>query len=299
MPDASPSFDGLRVLALEARRADEIATLITRYGGQPTVAPAVREVPVESNDAAVTFAHTLVADGFDVVIFLTGVGARTLVAAGETAVPRDAIVDALAKTKIVARGPKPVAALREMGVSVWATVPEPNTWREVLAVLDSRQSELALAGARVAVQEHGVPSPELVDGLRARGAVVTAVPVYHWALPEDLEPLRAAVHALSESRVDVVLFLSGVQAAHLDQVARDMGLGDAVRRGLAHAVVASIGPSTSAELRRQGITVDLDASHPKMGQLVRDSAERAREILCDKEKLIPRAPERSEGGEAP
>jgi uroporphyrinogen-III synthase len=284
MPDATPSFDGLRVLALEARRADEIATLITRYGGQPTVAPAVREVPVESNDAAVTFVRTLVADGFDVVVFLTGVGARTLVAAGEAAVPREAIVGALARTKIVARGPKPVAALREMGVPVWAAVPEPNTWREVLAVLDARQSELMLAGARVAVQEHGVPSPELVGSLRARGAIVTAVPVYRWALPDDLEPLRTAVRALSESRVDVVLFLSGVQAAHLDQVAREMGLGDAVRRGLAHAVVASIGPSTSAELRRQGIGVDLDASHPKMGQLVRDAAERAGAILRDKER---------------
>lgn len=284
MPDATPSFDGLRVLALEARRADEIATLITRYGGQPTVAPAVREVPVESNDAAVTFVRTLVADGFDVVIFLTGIGARTLVAAGEAAVPREAIVGALARTKIVARGPKPVAALREMGVPVWAAVPEPNTWREVLAVLDARQSELMLAGARVAVQEHGVPSPELVGSLRARGAIVTAVPVYRWALPDDLEPLRTAVRALSESRVDVVLFLSGVQAAHLDQVAREMGLGDAVRRGLAHAVVASIGPSTSAELRRQGIGVDLDASHPKMGQLVRDAAERAGAILRDKER---------------
>jgi uroporphyrinogen-III synthase len=282
MPDAPPSFDGLRVLALEARRADEIATLITRYGGQPTVAPAVREVPVESNDAAVAFARTLVADGFDAVIFLTGVGARALVAAGATAVAREAIVGALAKTKIVARGPKPVAALREMGVSVWAAVPEPNTWREVLAVLDDRAAELPLAGARVAVQEHGVPSPDLVDGLRARGAVVTAIPVYQWALPEDLEPLRAAVRALSESRVDVVLFLSGVQAAHLDQVARDLGLADAVRRGLAHAVVASIGPSTSAELRRQGINVDLDASHPRMGQLVRVAAERAAEILRNK-----------------
>jgi uroporphyrinogen-III synthase len=284
MPDATPSFDGLRVLALEARRADEIATLITRYGGHPTVAPAVREVPVASNDAAVMFARSLVANEFDLVIFLTGVGARALVTAGETAVPREALIAALAKTKVVARGPKPVAALREMGVSAWATVPEPNTWREVLAVLDARQSERALAGARVAVQEHGVPSPELVDGLRARGAMVTAVPVYQWALPEDLEPLRAAVRALSESRVDVVLFLSGVQAAHLGQVAREMGLDAAVRRGLAHAVVASIGPSTSAELCRQGISVDLDASHPRMGQLVRDAAERAPGMLRDKNR---------------
>jgi uroporphyrinogen-III synthase len=64
-----------------------------------------------------------------------------------------------------------------------------------------------------------------------------------------------------------------LQAVHLLQVADDMGLGAAVRDGLRKVVVASIGPSTSEELRRQGVRVDLEPSHPKMGFLAREAAE--------------------------
>jgi len=42
-------FTGLRVLALESRRAAELAKLISTYGGEPVVAPAMREVPLDSN----------------------------------------------------------------------------------------------------------------------------------------------------------------------------------------------------------------------------------------------------------
>jgi uroporphyrinogen-III synthase len=37
------TFDGLRVLLLESRRATEMASLITASGGRPLVAPALRE----------------------------------------------------------------------------------------------------------------------------------------------------------------------------------------------------------------------------------------------------------------
>ena len=63
-----------------------------------------------------------------------------------------------------------------------------------------------------------------------------------------------------------------------------MGIRDAVRRGLAKCVVASIGPTTSEEMREQGIAPDLEPSHPKMGFLVREAAERAREILRAKRR---------------
>ena len=125
----TPSFHGLRVLTLESRRATELATLITTYGGQPLVAPALREVPLESNTEALAFADALTRGDLDVVIFLTGVGARALVAVVEPRYPRDVFAAALARTKVVVRGPKPLAVVRELQVPVWVTVPEPNTWR--------------------------------------------------------------------------------------------------------------------------------------------------------------------------
>jgi uroporphyrinogen-III synthase len=113
----------------------------------------------------------------------------------------------------------------------------------------------------VAVQEYGVSNPELLSGLRERGAAVTRVPIYQWALPEDVAPLRAAVKALANGEIDVVFFTTSVQLAHLFQIAAEMKLEEAMRRGLSRAVVASIGPTTSEELQRRGIRADLEPSH--------------------------------------
>jgi uroporphyrinogen-III synthase len=105
--------------------------------------------------------------------------------------------------------------------------------------------------------------------------VVTRVPVYRWALPEDLGPLEVAIRAIAAGELDVALFTTATQVAHLLQVAGRMGLEPAVRDGLARMVVASIGPTTSEELRAQGLRIDMEPSHPKMGILVREAAERA------------------------
>jgi uroporphyrinogen-III synthase len=285
-------FDGLRVLALESRRAPELAKLISTYGGEPLVAPSMREVPLESNKEALTFAARLLAGEFDMVIFLTGVGARTLLGVVETVHDRGKYVAALQRVKVVARGPKPIAALREIGVTPAITAPEPNTWHELLRALDDAgkaSPELGLQGARVAVQEYGVSNPELLSGLRERGAAVTRVPVYQWALPHDLAPLRAAIKAIAEGTVDVALFTTAVQAVHLFQVAAEMQLEEPVRNGLSRAIVASIGPTTSEELQRHGIRADLEPSHPKMGFLVKEASEQAGELLRQKRERIASA----------
>jgi uroporphyrinogen-III synthase len=149
---SAPGFDGLRVLSLESRRSREMASLIASYGGEPMSAPSMREVPLESNRQTVDFADRLVRGEFDLVILLTGVGTRALLQVVEhVRGSRDAFVAALARTRVVARGPKPMAVLRELQVPAWAIVPEPNTWRELLATLDGRASEFSLKGARVAV----------------------------------------------------------------------------------------------------------------------------------------------------
>jgi len=286
------SFDGLRVLALESRRSPELAKLITTYGGEPVVAPAMREVPLESNKEALAFATALFGGEFDVVIFLTGVGTRALLAVVETSYRRDEYIAALQRVKVVARGPKPVAALRELGITPAITAPEPNTWRELLRALDeaaASQGQLRLRGARVAVQEYGVSNPELLAGLRERGAIVTRVPIYQWALPEDLAPLQAAVNELAAGKIDVALFTTSVQVTHLFQIAAEMNLEESVQKSLGRVIVASIGPTTSEELQRHGIRTDLEPSHPKMGFLVKETAEQAGQLLRRKRQGIASA----------
>ena len=280
---AHPSFGGLQVLVLESRRSREMASLVTTYGGQPVTAPSMRELPLESNQEAVAFADDLVAGKFDLVVLLTGVGTRFLLGVVEhLRGSRQPFVDALKKVPVAARGPKPVAVLRELGIDPWVVAPEPNTWRELLAVLEAKKDDLPLRGARVAVQEYGSSNPDLLAGLKALGAAVTRVPVYQWALPDDLGPLQAAVEAIAAGSLDVALFTTATQITHLLEVADRMERADAVQANLKRMVVASIGPTTSEELRARGIAVDMEPSHPKMGFLVREAAERARDLLAPK-----------------
>ena len=287
-PDHRPppaSFRGRCVLTLESRRSPELALLIVNYGGQPVIAPALREIPLEDNRDALAFAAGLMVGKYSMVVLMTGIGTRMLVRLAQPVYGPQPFARALNATRIVARGPKPVAALREAGLSPWLTAPSPNTWREVIAALDTQAPD-ACAGARVAVQEYGMSNPDLVLALQARGAEVTSVPIYKWALPDDVAPLRAAVRAIVEDRVDVVMLTAGIQLVHLLQLAAEMRQESALRGGLHRAVIASIGPMTSEELRRQDLPVDLESSHPKMGFLVKEAAERCGALLQEKRRSV-------------
>jgi uroporphyrinogen-III synthase len=285
---AADGFAGLRVLSLESRRSREIAQLIANNRGTPVVAPSTREVPTGPNAEELVFAQHLVAGRFAVVIFLTGVGTRHLAQAIDSVCPRDRFVAALGRTKVVARGPKPVAVLREFGVPIALTVPEPNTWREILQALDQHRDQIPLQSARVAVQEYGIPSPDLYAGLKQRGAEVFPVPVYKWQPPEDTAPLRNAITALGRGEIDVAMFTSSVQIHHLFRFADEMKMHEQVLAGLKQAVVASIGPTTSETLREQGVQIDLEASHPKMGFLVKEAAEQSVKLQQQKQKTNPK-----------
>jgi uroporphyrinogen-III synthase len=280
---AHASFDGLRVLSLESRRATEVAKLIRTYGGEPFVVPAMREVPLESNRQALEFAEKLLQGEYDLVIFLTGVGVRALLDIVQTEHNREDFLAALRRVKIGARGPKPVAALRDVDVSVTVTAPEPNTWREMMQALEAEFGE-NLSEMRVAVQEYGASNPELLAELTQKCSEVTKIPVYQWALPEDVRPLRECVLSIANGGVDVVLFMTAVQVIHLFQVAGEMGFREELRTGLRSIVVISIGPTTSEELAHYGVIPDFEPSRPKMGFLINEAAQYSGKVLERKRK---------------
>ena len=274
------SFDGMRVLALESRRAEEIAQLIRKQGGEAFVAPSMREAPLKNNEEAFATAERLLAGEFDTIVFLTGVGVRALNRLLAERHPAERFRDALRGMTVVARGPKPVAALREMDVPVAVRAPEPNTWREVLAVLDER-----LDGRRIAVQEYGRSNPRFLDALRGRGAEVTAIRIYQWDLPEDVGPLREAARGLAAGRFDVAVLTTPNQVVNLFRIAEEDGIAGGVLDGLRSAVVASIGPSTSEMLESYGVRPDMEPSHPRMGFLIKEAAEQAAVLRARKRGL--------------
>ncbi len=277
-------FSGLRVLSLESRHAKEVSKLIATYGGQPVAAPALREVKLEPNPQLRSFVAGLMGGQFDMVIFLTGAGIHGLVGSLKGVYAPADLCSALARVQVVARGPKPVSALTELGVKPDVVAPEPNTWREILRALDGRAGPEKLNGLRVAVQEYGAPCTGLLTGLNERGARVTRIPIYRWSLPEDVTPLQSAALRLAQGEIDVVLLTAAVQADHLFRIAGTMGIEDSMRRKMERIVIASVGPTTSEHLGAHGLRADLEASHPRMGLLVAEAAARSAKILREKHK---------------
>jgi len=175
-----------------------------------------------------------------------------------------------------------VAVLKEMNAPIAVTAPEPNTWRDLLHALDENRATVPLAAQRVAVQEYGSSNEELLIGLAERGAKITRVPVYQWALPEDTQPLRNAIQTIARGEVDVALFTTSIQVIHLLQIAAEMNLEEKVHPAFRKILVGSIGPVTSEALREHGIEPDMEPSHPKMGILVNEVAREAAKKLVAK-----------------
>jgi uroporphyrinogen decarboxylase len=253
----------------------------------------MRETPLGDNRAAIDFIHRLMTGEIDVLVLLTGVGTRMLIEQTERHIPRQRIIDALADVKTVVRGPKPAAALAELGIKPTLRVPEPNTWRELLTALDTH---LPVANLRVGLQEYGITNPSLLSGLEARGAVVDRVQVYQWDLPEDTAPLAANIRRLADNEIDVAMFTSANQLRNLVRLAEDLELAEQALAGLRRGVIASIGPTTSEALADYGLVADIEASPPKMGQLVQQTAAVCHDVIERKRRVASIALQPPTGG---
>jgi uroporphyrinogen-III synthase len=236
----------------------------------------MREIPLSENSTATDFIGQLEEGHFDYLILLTGVGTRTLVAAVADKYSPERVAAALQKTTLVVRGPKPIAALRELGLKPAISAPEPNTWREILAELDHKTE---LRGRRVAVQEYGITNRELIAGLETRGAKVVRVPVYRWSLPENTAPLRSAIRKILDGQVDIALFTNATQVEHMLHVAEEDRLEQGLHQAFGQVLIGSVGPVCTEALEHFGLSADLEPNHPKMGHLLAILAQRGRDLL--------------------
>jgi uroporphyrinogen-III synthase len=266
----SNGFAGQRVVAFETRRNEEMRRLIAHHHGLACVVPSMREVPLQSDAPLLEFHELLLAKRIDVLICMTGVGTRMLARRLEEVQPRESWIEALRATRLVARGPKPLSVLREMQVPA-CPVAEPNTWREILVVLEDVLGS-SWQGAQIVIQDFPTLDERFIEVLEARGAHVLRVPVYRYALPEDTEPLRHAVYAIIGGGFDVALFTTGVQVWNLFQMARQLYVEDDLRQALSGMIVGSVGPTNSEVLRDFEVQINVEPEHPRMGHLVKEAA---------------------------
>lgn len=274
------SASPLHLLSFESRRADEMAALIERHGGQATVVPSMREVPLAENRAVLNFADTLIAGGIDITLFTTGIGVQVMLDVIEDQGRTEEFLAALDRNVVATRGPKPAAVLSKRGVRVdWKTA-EPHSWAETLALFHEHDID----GRTIAIQEYGKQNPEFVAGLERAGAAVIGVPVYRWELPEETSGIEQAIDQLIAGRFDACLLTSAQQLENVWLVASRRGVADELHVALRSCLVASIGPTCSQSLRERGLPPDIEASPPKMGNLVRRVIADGPALLADKHR---------------
>jgi len=268
-PPLPTDFHGLRVLSFESRMAQEMSKLIERNAGSPLVVPAVREIPIplQDNGAVFRFGVKLILQQVDILILMTGVGTKALFEVLQTRYPLAELIEALKKTILVTRGPKPLAALRAIGVEPNITVPEPNTWQDVIATLDYYRP---VQGLKIAIQEYGISNPDIIQDLKKRGAEVFPVPIYRWSLPEDTGPLKQAIDEVLGGKIDALLITNAAQIDHVMQLVDQEGKTESFKEACKKLVVASIGPTASERLKHYDIAVDFEPSHAKMGILAKE-----------------------------
>jgi len=272
------NFSGYRVVAFESRYAEEMRKSLEKQEASALVAPSMREVPLESTAEVENFAKRLLKNEVQILICMTGVGAKILLDTLMLKNPREKIIQAINRLTVVARGPKSVAVLEKFGIAITIKIPEPNTWREIIEELDYSRLGVELKGKTVAIQEYGVSNDELMSALKKRGANILRVPVYRWALPENREPLESAIREIAQEKIQFAMFTSANQVHHVIRVASEMGLEHSLRDALGKIVICSVGPTTTETLLQHGLQVDFEPTHPKMGHLIIESAKQAREL---------------------
>lgn len=268
--DLRTGFQGALIVSFETRQSARMESLIRSFGGQPLCVPTLQEIPLENNPEMLAFGKRLIQGEADVLILMTGVGVRWLFEMLFQHFDRAEVLQSLSRITTVARGPKTVFALRELGLTPTMTVSEPGTWHEILEVLDSSFKGLPLEGKVVAIQEEAGGQEGLPSGLKKRGARVMEVPVYRWALPLDTQPLKQAIGKMIAGEAGAVFFTNSAQIQNVLRAAAEMGVEEDLYRAFKSGVVASIGPSCSEKLKASGIRVDFEPESPRMEAMVEE-----------------------------
>lgn len=254
-----------RVALLESRMSRELARLVEKHGGEPLCVPSVREVPEVTVSTVERMTSTLESNGYDVVVFPTGVAVALVFEMADQANKRAGLVTALRRVTTVCRGPKPTAALRGFGVPPTLTARESFTSAELIDAMSS----IDVSGRRVLLFCCGERHETLAETLLGRGAQLEELWLYRWLMPEDTRPLEHLVHRIVARDLEALAVTCQIQFRHLLRVADDMGRArDLVRALDEDVVVGAVGPSCRAVLNAYGVRVRVQPEHPKMGPLV-------------------------------
>lgn len=272
-PPNGDELRGFTVGITAARRADELAMLLTRRGAGVVHAPAIRIIPLADDAELARVTDRVIADPPDVTVATTGIGFRGWMGAAEGWGRGDQLLSALAASRILARGPKATGAVRAAGLrEQWS--PGSESSGEVL----DRLLDEGVGGRRIAVQLHGAttewePAPDFCGALRDAGADVIGVPVYRWTPPDDCTALDRLIESVACGGLDALSFTSAPAVASILGRAKHIGALEPLLQALdARVLAACVGPVTAAPLTALGVPTTAPA-RSRLGSLARHIAD--------------------------
>jgi uroporphyrinogen-III synthase len=265
MTELIPVLAGCRILVTAQRRSGELAAALERRGAYVDVVPTLGVVPHIDEAALVRRTEELISRPPDTLVVTTGIGFRSWLDTAETAGLAEGLLDVLAGTRLVARGPKARGALQAAGLTAdW--VAESETSMEITEYLLGE----GLAGRRIAVQHHGAGDRPMEEAFEAAGAETVSLDVYRWGPPPDPAAVELAALEIGQGRYDAVLFTSAPGAQAWLDALRDAGAIEQARclveRG--QLLLAAVGPVTAEPLAYAGMVCSRPA-RSRMGALVR------------------------------
>lgn len=239
---------GKTIALAETRELDVLARMFEERGATTVRCPLVgiRDAP----DAAPIEAWLgrFIGREMQDLILMTGEGLRRLAGFAERAGLREQFVVALGGVRKITRGPKPVRALRELGLGS-DLVAAAATTEGVMTSL----AGIDLSGRGAGLQLYGIdPNEPMQAFLRAKGALVDPVaPYVYVAAAEDAEVI-ALIEKIADGAIDAIAFTSAAQVRRLHEAAAASGRGTELAAGLKRVLVAAVGPVAAKELAGYG-----------------------------------------------
>ncbi|MBV5270315.1 MAG: uroporphyrinogen-III synthase [Afipia sp.] len=246
-------LDGYRILILETREEAQFSRLLSEQGADVLQCPmfTIRDAPDPAPVEA--WIRLFIDRPFDDLVLMTGEGLRRMMKVAQRIGVDQDFIAAIGKAKRFARGPKPVRALREIGLDAQAQTETPTS--EGVAAMLAKEN---LNGHRVGLQlypdkDHG----KLIAAITSLGASVETVLPYIYDGEAAETNIVAAIDEMAQGRVDAIALTSSGQVRRLIEVARAHGCEDKLRGGLAQTPIASVGPVVSDELKANGLHTDI------------------------------------------
>jgi uroporphyrinogen-III synthase len=246
-------LSGRRIVVPETRELGQLLRMLEERGADAVPCPmiAIRDAP---DTAPVEAWLRRFAKGTrDDLVLMTGEGLRRLLSFARRLDLEPAFLVALAATRKITRGPKPVRALREIGLAADLLADEPTT-EGVIATLERHD----LIGRRIGVQLYpGNANERLLQFLEGVGAEADPVLPYVYASEADDARVIAVIAEMAAGQIDAIAFTSAPQVRRLRDVARAFGRETELRQGFERIVVAAVGPIVAAELEAIGVQVNV------------------------------------------